>query len=141
MAYHKTWRRCRTEVLALAANSSGDEDDQANLTAPESISGDNHEDFNDALQANRHESSDNGSVHCSGDSTILESDFDSDLEDYIPDSSGLSDVEIDANDTPTLDDKLRKWATGNLLIQYQFHFQSKAHLPKANAKKNGKSNR
>ena len=62
MAYYKTWRRCWTEVLALAANSSGDEDNQAIVKAPKSPIGDDYEDFNDALpdpvQAN---SSDNGS--------------------------------------------------------------------------------
>ncbi|XP_022111442.1 uncharacterized protein LOC110990667 [Acanthaster planci] len=115
MAYYKTWRRCRAEVLTLAANSSGDEDNQPIFTASQYPSGDEHEDFNDALpqpvQAN---SSDNGS----GDSsTTLESDLDSDLEDYMYDSSGESDIEIDTNDTPTLDDKLRKWATENNLTR------------------------
>ena len=50
-------------------------------------------------------------------STILESDFDSDLEDYMYDSSRESDIKIDANNTPTLDDKLRKWATENNLTR------------------------
>ncbi|XP_038062953.1 uncharacterized protein LOC119733615 [Patiria miniata] len=119
MAYHKTWRRCRTEVHALAAHgSSSDEDNQVLERTHYSSSGqDEHLGCVVASPTSAHtDSSDIESGHCpSNSSAILESDFNSNLED--DDSSGGSDIELDTNDKPDLDDKLRKWATENKLTR------------------------
>lgn len=110
MAYHKTWRRCRTEVLALAAHSSSDEGNEV-------IEGVHHSPSADASSTSSAHTggSDIESDHSSSSSDTLESDFSSNLEEY--ESSGVSDIEVDINDTPNLGDRLRKLVTENNLTR------------------------
>ncbi len=100
-SYHKTWHRCRREVLALAARSS-DEDNQADTPHTSCVDTD-HQDCSGASSAHV-EDSEIESDQSPASSDILESDFSSNLEEC--ESSGGSDIELDLNDinnTPSFD--------------------------------------